>query len=153
MPLYQQKKTLTNQAINHIINMYQSMTEEFHTPTQNTNGNDTNNNGRRSNIVLSDSSDDETTYTNTFDLKTIKKEIKMYQLEAKCDDILRFWGDNETKYPMLFRISSIIFSAPSTSTPSERMFSNAGYQCWDRRNKLGPERMEQIVFISENQHI
>ena len=64
--------------------------------------------------------------------------------------MLNFWKTHQTKYPQLFKLFKILYTIPATSTPSERLFSDAGYQVWDRRNKISPERVEQVMFIFEN---
>ena len=44
-----------------------------------------------------------------------------------------------------------IASVQATSTASERLFSKAGYQVWDRRSRLSAGKVEQIVFLHENE--
>ena len=39
------------------------------------------------------------------------------------------------------------------STASERLFSSADYQVWDRRNKISPEKVNQVNFIDENEDL
>jgi hypothetical protein len=39
------------------------------------------------------------------------------------------------------------------STPSEGFFSSAGYQVWDRRNKISPEKVNEINFIVEKEDL
>jgi hypothetical protein len=47
-----------------------------------------------------------------------------------------------------------IYSAlPAMSTASERLFSSAGYQVWDRRKKISPEKVNQVNFIVENEDL
>ena len=41
-------------------------------------------------------------------------------------------------------------SAPATSVPSERLFSDTGEVYYDRRNRLVPERAEMLLFINLN---
>jgi len=41
-------------------------------------------------------------------------------------------------------------SVPPTSVPSERLFSSAGLLDTDRRNRLLPERSEQLLFTKHN---
>ena len=44
----------------------------------------------------------------------------------------------------------MFLATTATSVPSEVLFSACGYQVWDRRNKLSPERAEMIVFLYKN---
>lgn len=39
-------------------------------------------------------------------------------------------------------------SIPATSVPSERVFSKAGFVCNQRRNRLEPKKVDQILFLN-----
>ena len=39
---------------------------------------------------------------------------------------------------------------PATSVPSERLFSHAGYNVWDRRNRISDQNVEKMMMIYEN---
>jgi len=52
--------------------------------------------------------------------------------------------------PESFKIYSAL---PAMSTASERLFSSAGYQVWDRRKKISPEKVNQVNFIVENEDL
>ena len=43
--------------------------------------------------------------------------------------------------------------APAFSTPSERVFSSAGNQVWNRRNQGATQKVEEIMFIYENEDL
>ena len=60
------------------------------------------------------------------------------------------WRDNAAMYPDVAAVAQRYLSAPSTSVPSERLFSSAGLLYTDRRNRLLPERAEQLLFIKHN---
>ena len=56
-----------------------------------------------------------------------------------------------TKFPGLRSVYQQIASIQATSTASERLFSKAGYQLWDRRSRISSGKVEQIVFLYENE--
>ena len=100
---------------------------------------------------LSDESDcDENNSQQIITDLSIKKEINSYMMEDKCSES-EFWSGYHNKYPLLTSVYKKLCSIPATSTPSERLFSASGYQIWDRRNKISPQRVEQILFIYENE--
>ena len=45
----------------------------------------------------------------------------------------------------------IYYIQPAMSTASERVFSGAGYQVWDRRNKISPKKVNEVNVIVENE--
>ena len=94
---------------------------------------------------MSDSSDDENEIE--INWRSVKKEITNYKLEPKINKLTEFWNDNKNKYPILFEYFKTIASAQATRTPSKRIFSRTGYQIWDKRNKLKPEKVEKIMFL------
>jgi hypothetical protein len=63
---------------------------------------------------------------------------------------LLWWRDNQLSFPKVARVARRYLSAPSTSVPSERLFSSAGLIYTDRRNRLLPEKAEQLLFVKHN---
>lgn len=51
---------------------------------------------------------------------------------------------------LVARVARVYFSAPSTSVPSERLFSSAGLAYTDRRNRLDGDRAEQLLVVKHN---
>ena len=102
-------------------------------------------------LKLSDSSDDGFGSDGRF--HSLKKEIRNYINEPKPQDdmnAVEFRKLNSNKYPIVFSVFEYLFTIPATSTPSERLFSKAGIQVWDRRNKIYPEKVEKIMFLFKN---
>lgn len=63
----------------------------------------------------------------------LKKEINRYRLDDQNDeDVLIYWKNKQSTFPILSNLAKLILSIPATSVPSERLFSHAGYQLWDR---------------------
>ena len=64
--------------------------------------------------------------------------------------INEYWDANAKKFPVIFEIFKMYHSIPAMSVPSERVFSGAEHQVWDRRNKISPEKVDHVMFIYEN---
>ena len=64
--------------------------------------------------------------------------------------INEYWNANGKKFPVIFEIFKMNHSIPAMSVPSERVFSGAEHQEWDRRNKISPEKVDHVMFICEN---
>ena len=78
----------------------------------------------------------------------IKVKIMAAREENKVIDPLQFWSDEgKTKFPILARIASLIFSANATSGETERIASTAGIFYSPRRNKFKPETVKQMIFL------
>lgn len=82
----------------------------------------------------------------------IKTEFNEFRKDRSNSDVLDYWSYNKSQFPILSSLASIILAAPATSVPSERFFSHAGYQLWDRRNRLSKLRFEKMMFIYENEN-
>jgi hypothetical protein len=60
---------------------------------------------------------------------------------------LKFWNDQQEKFPRLSRLARRIFSIPATSASVERQFSEAGLVIQERRTNLNPEQLDNILLI------
>ena len=90
------------------------------------------------------------TITPEMKLNELKNEIFEYKNDPRNDSVLQFWSNNVNKYPLLAQIAQLVLCAPATSVPSECLFSDAGYQIWDRRNKLIPLKVNSMLFLNAN---
>ena len=61
-----------------------------------------------------------------------------------------WWKDNTSRFPLLAKLARKYLSAPPTSVPSERLFSSAGHIYTEKRNRLSPDKAEQLLFITGN---
>ncbi|RXN34368.1 zinc finger BED domain-containing 1-like protein [Labeo rohita] len=79
-------------------------------------------------------------------------EMKVYLKDfTKCNGgPLEWWKKNEDRYPKLSRVAKRFHSIPSTSTPSERIFSKAGFIANKSRSALFPTNVNKLVFLAHN---
>jgi len=68
-------------------------------------------------------------------------------------DPLEWWKVNQNLYPTLAHQARIYLAIPSTSVPCERLFSVAGNTITDRRNRLVPSTVYNLLFLKENSHL
>ena len=83
---------------------------------------------------------------------TNKSELDKY-LELPAVSILEnynpleWWKVNQNLYPTLAHQARIYLAIPSTSVPCERLFSTAGNTITDRRNRLVPSTVYNLLFF------
>lgn len=62
----------------------------------------------------------------------------------------KYWKDHKLQFPTLAATAAKFLCAPSTSVDSERLFSTASNIIDAKRNRLGGERAEMIIFLKKN---
>ena len=63
---------------------------------------------------------------------------------------LLWWKTNSTRFPVLSKLARKYLAIPATSTPSERLFSEAGNIMTIKRAQLAPNTLENLVFCKKN---
>ena len=80
-------------------------------------------------------------------------QIQTYLTEQtvpRSDSPYQYWGVNQTRFPTLAATAAKFLCAPCTSVDSERLFSVASNIVDARRNRLGGERAEMLIFLKKN---
>ncbi|XP_018398072.1 PREDICTED: zinc finger BED domain-containing protein 1-like [Cyphomyrmex costatus] len=77
----------------------------------------------------------------------VKQYVELPYLERKLNPI-EFWENRKKIDSGLYEISLKYLSIPATSVPSERVFSKAGLVCNQRKNRLEPKKIDQILFLN-----
>uniref|UniRef100_A0A0A1WDS8 Transposable element Hobo transposase n=1 Tax=Zeugodacus cucurbitae TaxID=28588 RepID=A0A0A1WDS8_ZEUCU len=62
-------------------------------------------------------------------------------------DVLKWWGVNENRYPLLSKVALKFLTIPASSAPAERVFSLAGNVITEKRNRLGPTSVDNLLFL------
>lgn len=79
--------------------------------------------------------------------------VKQY-LESRFinrnEDPINYWREHSKIFPRLYTLAKKYLAIPATSVPSERLFSKAGYVLSDRRNRLGSQKLDEIMFLNGN---
>ena len=60
-----------------------------------------------------------------------------------------FWSQNRQNYPALFYCFEYIFSIMALYVPSESLFSEAGDQVTDKRNRLDPVKVNKMMVVED----
>lgn len=74
--------------------------------------------------------------------EVVRNEIHMYfseQAIPKEENPVKWWKENEVRFPILAMLAKSYLSVPATSTPSERLFSVAGNIVTKKRASLTSE--------------
>ena len=83
----------------------------------------------------------------------VEKEIQTYRemppTITLSDPADWFWTQTQT-YPLLSCLAFSYLCVQASSTPSERVFSNAGKTICAERARLLPEKADMIVFLKKN---
>lgn len=79
-------------------------------------------------------------------------EEKIERIHYKTS-IWSFWLDQQTSYPILFELATMILSIPPTQATAERGFSVLGYVYNTRRTRLGKEMLQDILSIKLNEEL
>lgn len=84
-----------------------------------------------------------------------KEELETY-LKLPCVSVdnspLDWWHKESQKFPGVSRVARKFLAGQATAVASERLWSSGGYIVSERRNKLKPSTVSQLVFLSKNLH-
>ena len=65
------------------------------------------------------------------------------------DDVLMFWKEHSTKFPMLSSIVRDLYAIPASNTIVERLFSSSKNTVTDRRTNLAAEKINKLLFLQK----
>ncbi|KAL4500836.1 hypothetical protein ABPG72_020070 [Tetrahymena utriculariae] len=73
------------------------------------------------------------------------------QIPVHTTDIIQWWSQRSDVYPILSKESHEYLCIPSTSVPSEQIFSKAGHISNQKRSSIESKMLDQLIYISQNQ--
>lgn len=87
-------------------------------------------------------------------LSTSSNELEEYlnlnvQLHED-DDILLFWRQNRSKFPILTSIVQDYYAIPASNTIVERLFSSSKNTVSDKRTRLSTDKINKLLFLKTN---
>lgn len=80
-------------------------------------------------------------------------EMRAYLAEPllpRTSDPLAWWRRCSAVYKTLSEVMKVRLCIVATSVPSERIFSKTGQIISDRRNRLSPSKVRELVFLNAN---
>ena len=113
------------------------------------------NNKQSSASSLWDSFDKKVAESSSHRTSTIEAtiEVRRYFEEGNIErkkDPLQWWKQHHKRFPRLQVLAHRYLCIPGSSVPSERLFSKAGILVSERRNRLKPKNVDQILFLNQN---
>ena len=69
---------------------------------------------------------------------------------VSVESIFEWWEAQNIQYPNLFKLGLMYLSSPAASVSSEQLFSQLGNIYEPMRNRLKPEKAEQLLFLHSN---
>ena len=82
--------------------------------------------------------------------KRAKSPFRYNMLVTRKTTVLKYWITTGQRWPELQQLAVRIFQLSPSSTASERNFSTFGFIHSKGRNRLGPDRVDKLVFIKFN---
>ncbi len=86
------------------------------------------------------------------DKNTQKSELIRYFSEPRVvmsdeHNILKWWKDNQSRFPTLAKMARDYLAMQASSVPSERGFSKSGLTVSNLRNRLNPETVRYLMCL------
>ncbi|CAF1677362.1 unnamed protein product [Rotaria magnacalcarata] len=66
------------------------------------------------------------------------------------DDILIFWSQHQSKFPIIASIVQDYYAIPASNTVVERLFSSSKNTISDRRTRLDTGKVNKLLFLQKN---
>lgn len=92
--------------------------------------------------------------------KKVEAEVRMMRKAKDLPNFgdkqvspLTWWSKHATLYPSLAELARIVLGIPGSQIECERVFSLAGLLTSQLRNRMSPENLGSIVFVSKNLNI
>ena len=83
----------------------------------------------------------------------LQREIRKYNSQDKSSYNIpghTWWKKNRETFPLMSQVALKFLSSPPSSVDSERLFSQAGQICTNKRTRLTSEHCEMLQFLAVN---
>ena len=84
------------------------------------------------------------------ELRLFRKAKDLPEFADKKVSPLGWWAKHATTYPTLADLARIVLAIPGSQIECERVFSLAGLLTARLRNRMSPENLGNLVFLSKN---
>jgi hypothetical protein len=96
---------------------------------------------------------DDSTNSHTNKEVAIRLEISNYRAMPPIHvnmSPMTWWKKHDNQFPTLSLLAKRCLATPSTSVPSEQVFSCAGHIVSAKRNRLDPSNVDMLLFLNKN---
>jgi len=115
-------------------------------------GNPCNKEKQKCHSLLADSDDEDDHDKDKDIVDDCVQQLRRYKQSEesvpKSIDPLVWWKANEYKFPVIAKLAKKYLSIVATSVPSERLFSQAGQVVSQKRARLMPSRVNDLLFLN-----
>lgn len=99
---------------------------------------------------LMDKQDVEEDCDATQDVSTIVDRYLEEKVEPRNCNPLLYWKSHKDTHPLLITVALQYLTCPASTVASERLFSAAGNILTESRNRLSPDKLDQLLFLHNN---
>lgn len=85
--------------------------------------------------------------------KSLKMEKSKIGNKVTFNDPLKWWEQNQHKYPTIAPLAMIFLAITATSAPSERIWSHAALVMNVKRVNLDDDVSSGIIFVKQNMNV
>lgn len=86
----------------------------------------------------------------TQDVSTIVDKYLEEKVEPRNCNPLLYWKSHKDTHPLLITVALQYLTCPASTVASERLFSAAGNILTESRNRLSPDKLDQLLFLHNN---
>lgn len=105
-------------------------------------------------MSASHSTDDETSSSfATSKADALTKELVQYgkiAVQPLQNNPLDWWRVERNRFPELAKVARVVLAIPTTSAPTERVFSKLGRVCAKERAHMNPIMADALTFLASN---
>lgn len=111
-------------------------------------------NRRSSSVSSSESSSSLLAFADT--MGNFDEIVEYLQFKCPVDtnlDVIDWWNSRKKEFPKLSKFALNIHSIPGSSIPSERLFSGGGNVVTEKRTRLNPDSIENILILHDRHEL